>query len=372
MKIRTVFQKLHLWLGMISGPIVCIVAMTGAIYAFQEEIQDATQEFRFVDSVKGRKLPPSKLIEIGEKANPGKNLHAVMTYKGNRTSKLIYYSFADEYYDFVYIHPVSGKVLKVYDVRNSFFGWILEGHFYLWLPPQIGKPIVASACLVFLFILLSGLVLWWPKNKAARKQKIKIKRNVRWRRRNYDLHSVLGFYMFFFGFVFAFTGLIWGFQWFRNATYKIASGGESYQTYSEPESKPADNLLHSIDLVWHKMKTDNPKAAWVEVHFPHDDKHAIAANANPDIGTYWKTEYRYFDQKTIMDLNVKHQWGKTKNASFADNLMRMNYDIHVGSIFGLVGKSFMFLASMIIASLPITGFLIWYGRRKKNRKKSHS
>jgi uncharacterized iron-regulated membrane protein len=43
----------------------------------------------------------------------------------------------------------------------------------------------------------------------------------------------------------------------------------------------------------------------------------------------------------------------------------MNYDIHVGAIIGLPGKILMFFASLICASLPITGCYIWWGRRKK-------
>jgi uncharacterized iron-regulated membrane protein len=43
----------------------------------------------------------------------------------------------------------------------------------------------------------------------------------------------------------------------------------------------------------------------------------------------------------------------------------MNYDIHVGAILGLSGKVLAFFASLIAASLPVTGFLLWRGRKKK-------
>jgi uncharacterized iron-regulated membrane protein len=48
----------------------------------------------------------------------------------------------------------------------------------------------------------------------------------------------------------------------------------------------------------------------------------------------------------------------------------MNYDIHVGAILGLPGKIIAFLASLIPASLPVTGFLIWWGKKKKGKKES--
>ena len=94
----------------------------------------------------------------------------------------------------VYLNPFSGEVLKVKDAQAGFFPFILDGHFYLWLPHEIGQPVVATATLVFLVMLISGLFLWWPKNKKATKQRFSIRWNARWRRKNYDLHNVLGFY----------------------------------------------------------------------------------------------------------------------------------------------------------------------------------
>jgi uncharacterized iron-regulated membrane protein len=47
----------------------------------------------------------------------------------------------------------------------------------------------------------------------------------------------------------------------------------------------------------------------------------------------------------------------------------MNYDIHVGQILGLPGKIIAFLVSLICASLPITGFIVWLGKRKKSKSK---
>ena len=43
----------------------------------------------------------------------------------------------------------------------------------------------------------------------------------------------------------------------------------------------------------------------------------------------------------------------------------MNYDIHIGAVLGYPGRIAAFLAALIAASLPITGLLIWLGKRKK-------
>tara|TARA_R110002050_G_scaffold3009_16_gene16058 strand:- start:148 stop:936 length:789 start_codon:yes stop_codon:yes gene_type:complete len=250
---------------------------------------------------------------------------------------------------------------------------VLDGHFYLWLPPAIGQPVVASFTLVFLFMVISGLILWWPRKKKNLKSSITIKWNARWRRKNYDLHQVMGFYVMGFASIFAITGLVWGFVWFRDAVFFVSSGGEDYVEYYTPLSDSIavyQDSIPALDAVWMKMRSMYPNAEWIEVHPPEFENAAIAANANPDASTYWKMDYRYFDQNTLEELPVEHIYNRFEEASIGDKVMRINYDLHVGAIAGLPGKIFAFLLSAIIGSLPITGTLIWWGRKKKAKREN--
>src|SRR5688500_1321609 len=72
---------------------------------------------------------------------------------------------------------------------------------------------------------------------------------------------------------------------------------------------------------------------------------------------------------TLFPYTTLFRSGKSANASVADNLMRMNYDIHTGAVLGLTGKIIAFFASLIVASLPITGFYIWWGRKQKDKER---
>ena len=51
-----------------------------------------------------------------------------------------------------------------------------------------------------------------------------------------------------------------------------------------------------------------------------------------------------------------------------EKLRSLNYAIHSGAILGLPGKILAFFASLICASLPVTGFYIWWGRKYKKKK----
>lgn len=368
---RKVVGKLHLWLGLASGLIVCFLGITGCILAFEREIENTTQSYRFVDEQQKPLLKPSLLQVIAEKQLPGKKLHSV-SYEPGKAAVASFYSGDPEYYYLIFIDPYTGKVLKVKDMSRDFFRIMINGHFYLWLPEKIGKPIVASATLIFVVMLITGIILWWPRNKAARKQRFSVKLNAKWRRTNYDLHNVLGFYMSWIIIFIAFTGLVWGFEWFAKTVFWTTSGGKSVTAFSMPMSDSTATAIvkegNAMDIIWMKMRQENPQYTGVmDVHIP-EGKSSIEVALNPDGNTYWKTDYRYFDQYTLKELEVNHAYGKLKNATAAEKILRMNYDIHVGAVAGITGKIIAFLASLICASMPITGFLIWRGRKKKSKK----
>jgi uncharacterized iron-regulated membrane protein len=183
------------------------------------------------------------------------------------------------------------------------------------------------------------------------------------------LHNIVGFYSSWVIIVPVLTGLVWGFQWFSRSVYRLAGGTKSTlfteavsdttQKYSFTAQTPA------VDRIWLQMQNDHPNAKTLEVHVPEIDSSSIALSISEEEGTYWKIDYRYFDQYSLKELPVSHIYGRIQDAEFADKLLRMNYDIHVGAIWGLPGKIPAFFVSLMAASLPVTGFYIWWGRRRK-------
>jgi uncharacterized iron-regulated membrane protein len=370
MTFKKLIGKIHLWLGLSAGLVVFIVAITGCLYAFQTELQNITQPYRFVKPENKTLLLPSRIKQIADSAMPGKQTHAVLYAGKDRAIQAMFYKY-EEYYDLVFINPYSGQVLQVKDMKHSFFPWILEGHEFLWLPEEMGKLVVSTATLVFFLLLCSGIYLWWPRHKNGRRQRFTIKWKARWRRKNYDLHNVPGFYAFTIGIFFALTGLIFGFEWFANGAYFTASGGKTMIPYFDPGSDTTAmhaTTVPAIDQVWLRMQKEYPTAEALQLYIPKTNTAAIDASANPDVFTYWKIDYRYFDQHTLQEIPSKHLWKKLGQANGGDLLMRMAYDIHVGAIWGLPGKFLAFFASLIIASLPITGFFIWWGRNHKKKR----
>ncbi len=367
MRIKKIIGKTHLWLGLTSGLIVFLLGITGCILAFEQEIRNATEPYRFVQSENKPLLPPALLKDLAEKKLDGKKANSIDYGKPGDAVIVSYYD--EDNYKIVALNPYSGNVLKVKNMNRDFFRVVLDGHFYLWLPHTIGQIIMASATLIFLVMMISGLILWWPKNKAARKQRFSIKWNARWRRVNYDLHNVFGFYMTWVALFLAITGLVMGFEWFAKSVYWVSSAGKTMPAYFAPSSDTSlavNDKQKTMNAVWQQMMQKKSNNESISIFFTASPAECLSINLNHRPGTYYNIDSYYFDQYTGKELEGKGTYaGAFKKATVADKIKRMNYDIHVGAILGLPGKIMAFFASLIAASLPVTGFYIWWGRKKK-------
>src|SRR6478752_475515 len=118
---KKTIRKIHLWLGLTSGIIVFIIAVTGCLYAFQQEIQDYTQEYRFVQKQEKPFLAPSVLEKNAQKELPGKLIHAVKYNGAEKSAEAIFYQNEPFYHYTVYMNPYSGTVLKTANMEDGFF-----------------------------------------------------------------------------------------------------------------------------------------------------------------------------------------------------------------------------------------------------------
>lgn len=366
--IKKLIGKIHLWLGLASGLIVLFLGITGCILAFEAEIRSWTEPFQYAKEEAKPYLPPSVLKDSADKVmRHGKTLG--INYPGKGKAAIAAY-YDETNYELVYLNPYTGAIQKHKNMPDDFFRIVLDGHFYLWLPHHIGQPIVASATLIFLVLMITGIVLWWPRNKAARKQRFTIKWNTRWRRKNYDLHNVLGFYMSWVAIFIAITGLVFGFEWFARSLYWVSSGGKVMEEHRHPvsDSTQTAGVVNMADHLWQDHKSGVKDNESLGIYFAYLASDPIEVVVNHRPGTYYNSDFYHYDQYSGKELPATGSYaGRFTDASVADKIVRMNYDIHVGAIWGLPGKLLAFFASLVAASLPVTGFYIWWGRRKKRK-----
>ncbi|WJS96979.1 PepSY domain-containing protein [Flavobacterium johnsoniae] len=380
MTFKKLILKIHLWLGLSSGIIVVILGITGCLYAFEEELRPIIHNHYYVDQVKDKKLPISHLIEIAKETN--KKIHPKQTFSGcktfnddKRTIETWFYEEIDKdaiwYWNqyhttYVYVDPYTGSIKKIEDYNFEFFVFVRMLHQTLCLNSEIGDPIVGTATIIFIISLITGLILWWPKNKSAAKQRFwfQWKNTTKWKRKNYDLHNIMGFYMMIFALIIALTGLVWAFRCYDQGIQWLFNGGK---TFPKEERIVSDTThytkISATDKIYLATVKANPKAKCYFLFTP-EEKDSLATYQ-----TFIRYENRFddvsmeFDQYTGKNLKITKYEDKNNGEKFRF----INYDLHVGSILGFPGKVLAFFASLVCASLPITGFLIWWGRNKKKK-----
>jgi len=364
MTFRKAIGKLHLWLGLASGLIVLIVSLSGAMFVFQDELRDLTQPWRRVAVQAQPMLPPSVLQAAATQAKPGFTA-SWTTYNGPSRSTAVYLSKGEEVY-YAFLNPYTGQVLKVQDLQSDFFTLVQALHMYLLLPPAIGKWVVDVAVITFVVMLISGLLLWWPRNKAARKQRFSVKWDASPKRRTYDLHNVLGFYASALALVLALSGLCISYEWLMDGVGALANGGRSIA--AENAEPRVDTLLTArparpvVDIAYAHMRQQSPQAEMLLIGPVSKAAPVWCTAYGQALHYYHRDEYRFHPRTGQLLLAQLHA-SKSPGKKLAD----MNYDLHTGLILGFGGKVIAFCISLISASLPVTGFLVWRGRH--NRKK---
>ncbi|KAA2223270.1 PepSY-associated TM helix domain-containing protein [Chryseobacterium sediminis] len=381
LKFRKIAYQLHLWLGLTSGLIVVIMAATGCILAFEEELKHIVHPNRyFVENIGRKKLSLSELTEKAEKALPEglKVKRVVMPSDPSRTYVFRTLKMDDEawtywgtylYYYRIYVDPYTGKVQEVEDAKKDFFEIVLDLHRRLLLGEKIGKTITGYSTLVLAIILFSGLVIWYPRkmSKSMLKGMFFIKISANWKRINYDVHNVLGFYSVIPLLLISYSALIWSFEdvdkWVKNTLNgNTPTEKKAKSTIPSEEFSNRNNILNLIGNTMNKELKDKKSAL---INFPRSEEGTYYAELTYD-GRQYRNEQFNFDQYSGEIL--KSQSYKNKNIGYGTALRERNYDLHTGSILGMTSRIIYFLAAIIATSLPITGFIIYLNRKKKKPK----
>jgi uncharacterized iron-regulated membrane protein len=373
--------QIHLWLGLSSGLIVLLLSVTGCIYVFSQEITGwLRNDVMYVQQVKESRLPVTTVWQSTQAAvgadkllssvnvynNPERSL-VFNCYKASTTPSFFYFGTIDQYYS-VYVNPYTGKILGIYDEELDFFNIVKMLHWSLLLDTPIGQQIIGWATFIFVVMLITGIILWWPKNKSARKQRFSFqwKDSTKWRRKNYDIHNIFGFYISTLAIIIAFTGMVWAFTWFQAIVYVAGSGSVTPPDIKREQSIVSNgNKEAAIERAYSVCKERHDYADAFRLSPPADSTGVIDAYIQPTDGTYYISHALQFDQYTGKLLRERLH----SERNFGEKLITANYDIHVGAILGLPGKIMAFIASFICGMLPVTGFMIWWGRRNKKAKK---
>jgi uncharacterized iron-regulated membrane protein len=431
---RKIFSKLHLWLSVPFGIFISIVCLTGALLVFEEEINEINHpELYRVENSDGNTMSPKVLAAIVAKTLPEDTQVTGITISDDPT-KTWKVSISKPHHASVAVNPYTGEVMGQIS-RSEFFNQVMALHRYLLVKPEqrgdmtVGKWIVGASVLAMAFILITGLVVWFPRKGQSWGSRFAISVKGGSRKFWYQLHNNGGMYVCIFLLIMALTGLTWSFKWYRTGFYAMF-GGEGQRTEmrgqgngksefkhgegegrpegrpegregrpeGKPEGRPEDRggrpegrpeghpegkpeFKHEGDSASnhseykHEGREGRPEgkpefkhegdSASNHSEYKHEGREGRPEGKpefNHEGRPEGKPEFKHEGEADFSSLTVKHDNEPTKG------VQAWVYQLHTGKWGGLFSKVLYFLACLIGATLPWTGYYFWL--KKKSRQKS--
>jgi uncharacterized iron-regulated membrane protein len=358
--LRSAFLWLHRWLGLVSGIVIVVVALTGTLYVFEEEGRDLFQRKYFYVTPAATPRKPLQEISAVVKQQFPKETITQIRFREKADAAIVYHTKSEKA---ISVNPYTLQVVGTRNLKHDFFNTVLDIHLHL-LMGKFGEQVVKWNVLIFFIMCISGLIIWWPRQKRFLKQAVTIKFKTKNRKRlNWDLHSVLGFYALFVLLIISFTGMFWVFDSVKSAVSKI-TGAPVTKNEKTVSTFVKGGSQYTVEAAYYAATEMEPGASQVFISSnPGDSLAPVRVLFRYPYTIVRKQNTFFFDKYSGQLLKAD----LFKNYTAYDNVSRSNYDFHTGRIrvLGIGSKIVYFLAGLFATSLPITGFLVWWGRRKK-------
>ena len=374
MNAKKVFRKIHLWLSVPTGIFIALICFSGAMMVFEKEITELCRhDLYFVQEVKGSTLPEQRLVEIVTATLPDSvSVTGIKTFpEADRAWQV---SLSNPRRASVFIDQYTGEIKGRYE-RLPFFDTMFHLHRWLLDPSKsIGKWIVGLCTLLLVIILVTGLLMWLTNRKKPLTQSLKISCNKGWHRFWHDLHVAGGIYTTIFLLAMALTGLTWSFSWYRTGFYAMLGVDASAGGHGRPATEQVAAPRHH-----HHEAPDTTEAT--DGNHPH--RHDRADGTRPEYteatdgtrphrhgradGNHPEGVGRHGNHSEAKAAEATPRSGSNDRAASVRSTI---YKIHTGGWGGIIAKIITFLAALLGATLPITGYYLWI-RRLRNKSQNH-
>ncbi|MFC3880502.1 PepSY-associated TM helix domain-containing protein [Algoriphagus namhaensis] len=386
-KVRNIFNQIHLYAGLVCGLIVVAVCFSGTLYVYNTEIREFFDSELYFVEPSGDRMSAEE-IKSNLESELNKSVTQVFWMEdADRAAQFTLLGEGEEGRGTTfYVNPFTGEILGDNTTRTAtqeFMSSMFSLHRWLLLDRveapilesmgnrDLGRLINGISTTLFLLGVLTGIVIWVPNKLKNWKQGLKIKWSGNWKRVNHDLHNSLAFYSLIALFLMSATGLFWSFNWYREGWQKT---WDTYQSEAEREAernKPQPVFENpksfTLDEIIAATESHLGYVGNTRISIPSDltktidvrqYKTNLTASPGSDNLSLSPEDLDLVEASLFSELPVRQQIGRS-----------VKY-LHTGEIFGQVSKFIWFLACLIATSLPITGTLIWWNKRKKKPSSS--
>lgn len=374
--LRTVLFRIHWLLGIVAGAVLIVVGVTGGMLSFEDELLRAMNPGVASVQARGEPLSTAALLTRVAAQRPDDAI-ASLTRSADPTDPAVV-GFAPwrpaaagpggrPRGESRRVDPYDGALLG--ELRGEgFFRTTMRLHRWLLAEPDsIGKHIVGVSSAALVVFALTGIYLRWPKRRwHSPKAWLAINLRKRGRTLLWQLHTVVATWLLPVYVVIALSGMWWSYGWYRSGLQALAGIEAPARAGAEPPAGGAAGDAASVPApfdaaaAWGAFEAAAP--AWSEAtlrwpgadgmvqvrYFDADPAHERAANTlELDGATLATTKHERYD-----------------DASWRRQLVGSMFALHRGSFFGTPGVIVWMLASFAMPLFAITGWWLWYLRRK--------
>jgi uncharacterized iron-regulated membrane protein len=369
---KAALLQVHSIIGLAISLLLSVIALTGVTMSFEDEIQASLNAgMTHVEARSAPMLAPDELIaRLQASHDYGKVSAITMTSDPSAAVRIRFArSEGSSWPSSVYVDPYDGHLLGT-PRGEDFFATVRRLHRWLLLPGDIngyGRQITGVVAIGLIVLLISGIVLRWPRRAGSIKMWLKPSLALRGRGFQRSLHSVVGTWVLIIYLVMAFTGLWYSFDWYRNGAIWLLSRPSTAAAPMQPKSprgvRTADGGRPVLDRVWSAfLHEQGDRFATAQLTLPAGAGTLVRIRSWPRDSSHdgARDEFR-IDAVTGQVMSSEIYADK----SLGERILASVLDIHRGAILGWPGKLLFMLAAALMPLFMVTGFMLYLSRRKR-------
>jgi uncharacterized iron-regulated membrane protein len=384
-RLRKIIFWCHLPVGVTAGVVILIMCVTGVLLAYEKQIT------LWADTRDYQTAPPPASVRH---LSVDTLLASARNHRGAAPVSIILRSnpaapaeigFGRESVP-LFLNPYSGRVFGDGSQRvRSFFRSMNDWHRWLGAKGDnrnVARAITGACNLGFLFLVMSGFYLWWPRN-----WNLKYLRNVIWFRRglpgkarDFNWHNVIGFWSAVPLFIVVLSAVVISYTWAGNLVYRIAGEAPPVARANQPAQNAGSNreankeasAPASFDTAW--QRAEQQVGDWQSISLQLPASPAPQLTFNIDSGTGGQPQKR---AQLVLDRASGEvvRWEPFSSYTRGRQLRSILRFAHTGEVLGVAGQTIAGVVSTGGAVLVFTGlalalrrFYAWLKSRAKSKQ----
>ncbi|MEO1853782.1 PepSY domain-containing protein [Chromohalobacter sp.] len=373
----------HFYAGLIAIPFLILLAVTGGLYLFKDEIdQWLNADIVRVEAQSSPTVSPQQQLDAAMAAHPGEAFRYVPPAASNLAAE-VDVTTADGK-QAVYVDPYTGEVTGTIPYRGSVM-WIVRTIHSLSYFGETASLIIEIVGGWSILLVLTGIYLWWPRGRRGGVMTVRATpaKRLFWR----DLHAVTGIFVGGFILFLAMTGMPWSTLW-GSKVNELANG----HNFGYPDGVRVNVPVSDERLAEREMTTWSLEQARLPESTPGREGapgiglngavkafdalglapgYAVSLPSSP-VGVYTGSIYPDdLSRQRVVHLD-RYSGEPLLDMSYADygplgKSLEWGINVHMGQQYGLANQLILALACAGIVLLCVSSGVMWWKRRPSGK-----